>query len=253
LIFCFFLCHVSVSFKIMTKPIQISVSILCSDFSRLSEEIKKIESSGADRIHVDVMDGHFVAPITVGPLIVKAIRPLTKLPIDAHLMVDHPSDHIEEFAKAGADAIMVHAECYGRRRPQCASYGDFPKEVDRIEYDALRPDIEAIKNSGKKAFLVFNPGTPVELGPLAAELDGVLVMSVNPGFAHQQFMPVALSKIEKLSRTFSGDISVDGGINGLTAPQAVKAGANILATASYFFGAHDPKELVREMKSLGLS
>jgi len=234
----------------MTKPIQISVSILCADFSRLAEEIKKIESSGADRIHVDVMDGHFVAPITIGPLIVKAIRPLTKLPIDAHLMIDHPSDHLEEFIKAGADAIMVHAECYGRRRPQCAAYGEFPKEIDRLEYEALLRDIEIIKEAGRKAFLVFNPGTPVELGPLAAELDGVLIMSVNPGFAHQQFMPIALAKIEKLSRTFQGDISVDGGINDLTAPQAVKAGANVLATASYFFGAHDPKTLVKQLKSL---
>lgn len=234
----------------MTKPIQISVSILCSDFSRLAEEIRKIEASGADRIHVDVMDGHFVAPITIGPLIVKAIRPLTKLPIDAHLMVDHPSDHLVEFINAGADAIMVHAECYGKRRPECAAYGDFPKEIDRIEYDALRKDIEIIKDAGRKAFLVFNPGTPVELGPLASELDGVLIMSVNPGFAHQQFMPVALAKIEKLSRTFQGDISVDGGINDLTAPQAVKAGANVLATASYFFGSHDPKALVKHLKSL---
>lgn len=234
----------------MTKPIQISVSILCSDFSRLAEEIKKIESSGADRIHVDVMDGHFVAPITIGPLIVKAIRPLTKLLIDAHLMVDHPSDHLEEFIKAGADAIMVHAECYGQRRPECAAYGDFPKEIDHLEYDALLRDIEIIKAAGRKAFLVFNPGTPVELGPLASELDGVLIMSVNPGFSHQQFMPVALAKIEKLSRTFQGDISVDGGINDLTAPQAVKAGANVLATASYFFGSHDPKALVKHLKAL---
>lgn len=237
----------------MKKSIQISVSVLCSDFARLGEEIKTIESSGADRIHVDVMDGHFVAPITIGPLIVEAIRPLTRLPIDAHLMIDHPADHIEAFAKAGADVLMVHAECYGRRRPGCAGYGEFPKEVDHIEYDLLRQDIQTIKKLGKKAFLVFNPGTPVELGSLAGELDGVLLMSVNPGFAHQQFMPAVLAKIEKLSRTFQGDISVDGGINGLTAPQAVKVGVNILATASYFFGSNDPKGLVKELKSLGLS
>ena len=235
---------------IMNKPIKISASILCADFTRLGEEIKKCESAGVDEIHVDVMDGHFVPNLTIGPVIVQAIRPHTKLPIEAHLMTENPWFLIDSFIEAGADIISLQVECYGERRPNCRGIDQYPKEIDAMDLTKARGDIRRIKAVGKKVHLVVNPGTPLCFEPLLGEIDGVLVMSVNPGFAKQKFMPMALPKIERLSKIFKGDIAVDGGINGETAPQVIKAGANVLATASYFFGAGNPQELVRGLKSL---
>jgi ribulose-phosphate 3-epimerase len=234
----------------MKKTIQVSASILCADFTRLNDEIKKCEEAAVDSIHVDVMDGHFVPNITIGHVIISAIRPLTKLPIEAHLMIENPGRYINDFITAGADIISVHAECYGTRRDHCRAADQYPKEVDAISIEKAQKDINLIKGKGKKAFMVINPGTPICFAALLDDLDGVLIMSVNPGFAKQKFMPSVLSKIEVLRESFDGDISIDGGINESTAPQAVKAGANILATASYFFGSKDPKSTVLYLKSL---
>lgn len=234
----------------MGKDIKVSASILCADFSHLGEDIRRCEDAAVDIFHVDVMDGHFVPNITVGPLIIEAIRPLTKLPVDAHLMIENPWIYIDDFIKAGADIISLHAECYGPRRPACREFGQYPKEVDAIDVSKVRVDVQRIHAAGRRAFMVLNPGTPPCLGDLLKDLDGVLVMSVNPGFAKQKFMPSVLPKIQQLRRSFSGDIAVDGGINKETAPEAVKAGANILATASYFFNSDKPKDLVRSLKAL---
>jgi ribulose-phosphate 3-epimerase len=235
---------------VLMKNIQVSASILCADFTRLGDEIAKCESAGVDAIHVDVMDGHFVPPITIGQVIVEAIRPKTKLPIETHLMVEDPWLMIDSFLDAGSDIISLQIECYGERRPNCRQVDQYPKEIDRIDAEKLRRDISRIKGRGKRAHLVVNPGTPLCFDELLAEIDGVLIMSVNPGFAKQKFMPVAVPKIAELRKKFNGDIAVDGGVNGETAPQVVKAGANILATASYFFGAPDPKQAVKYLKSL---
>ncbi|MBF0522237.1 MAG: ribulose-phosphate 3-epimerase [Candidatus Omnitrophica bacterium] len=235
----------------MTKSIQVGASILCADFTNLRDEIRKCEDAGIDMIHVDVMDGHFVPVITVGQLIVEAIRPLTKLPIEAHLMVEHPFMQIDHFINAGADIISIHAECYGQLRLESQGVDKFPKEVDAIDTEMARQDILRIKERGKKAFMVLNPGTPLCIHSVLDDLDGVMIMSVNPGFAKQKFMPVALPKIQELRHQFLGDIAVDGGINKDTAPEAVKAGANIFATASYFFGASNPREAVKYLRSLG--
>jgi ribulose-phosphate 3-epimerase len=234
----------------MIKDVKVSASILCADFANLKDEIRRCEDAGVDMFHVDVMDGHFVPNITVGPLIVEAIRPLTKLAIDAHLMIENPWLYIEDFLKAGADILSLQAECYGPRRAACREFGQYPKEVDEIDATKVRTDIERIHKAGKKVFMVLNPGTPPCLNSLFKDMDGVLVMSVNPGFAKQKFMPVALSKIRQIRQTFVGDIAVDGGVNDLTAPEAVKAGANILATASYFFSSDKPRQLVRDLKDL---
>jgi len=232
----------------MNRKVKISASILCADFSRLKDEIKKCEDAGVDGLHMDVMDGHFVPNITIGPVIIEAIRPLTKLPIESHLMIENPGMYIDDFVNAGSDIISIHAECYGPLREACRGLGKFPKEVDTIDAQKARVDIQKIKGKGKKAFLVLNPGTPVCIEALLNEIDGVLIMSVNPGFAKQKFMPVALAKIQQLRQIFDKDIAVDGGINAETIPAVLKAGANVLATASYFFGSKDPKDLVKHLK-----
>ena len=234
----------------MATDIQVSVSILCAKFLHLGEEIKKCEDAGVDMLHIDVMDGHFVPNISIGPIIVDAIRPVTKLPIDVHLMIENPGMYIDRFVDAGADSISLHAECYGLLKDGCKEFGQFPKEVDSVDTAKAREDIYRIKEKGKKVFMVLNPGSPMCLGTLLDDIDGVLIMSVNPGFAKQKFMPMVLPKIQELRDIFAGDIAVDGGINELTAPEAVKAGANILATASYFFGSDKPKELIKELKKL---
>ncbi|HBO98101.1 MAG TPA: ribulose-phosphate 3-epimerase [Candidatus Omnitrophica bacterium] len=235
----------------MPNPIKINASILCADFTKLGDEIKRCEDAGVDMFHVDVMDGHFVPNITVGQIIVQAVRSVTKLPIEAHLMIEHPGMYIDSFAEAGADIISIQAECYGQLRPQCRGLGQFPKEVDSIDAARAGKDILRIKEKGKRAFMVLNPGTPLCVDALLNDLDGVMIMSVNPGFARQKFMPAAIPRIQDLRRKFSGDIEVDGGVNEVTAPEAVKAGANILATASYFFGASRPRDVVYFLKRLG--
>ena len=232
------------------KPIQVSASILCADFTKLGEEIKNAEAAGVDRFHVDVMDGHFVPNLTVGPLLVKAIRPLTKLPIEAHLMIDHPTDYIDAFMDAGADIIGLQAECYGVRREKTASYGQYPKEVDAIYAPRIKEDMRRIQKRGRRAYVVINPGTPLCIDEIIKDLDGVLLMTVNPGFASQKFISEVLPKIQQLSRKYKGDIAVDGGINDTTGFDCVRAGANILVTASFLFGAPDRATAVRSLKAL---
>ena len=233
----------------MTKPIEISASILAADFADLAGEIKRSQAAGVDRFHIDCMDGHFVPNLTIGPVIIEAMRPHTQLPIEAHLMIEHPGEYIESYAKAGADIIQIQVECYGPRRAHCRQWDQWPKEVDSIDTQALAADLKKIRALGKKAFIVINPGTPV-LKDALGDCDGVLVMSVNPGFAGQKFMAAVLPKIEQLRATFKGDIAVDGGINAQTAPAAIKAGAHVLITASYLYGAPDPAQAARDLKSL---
>lgn len=234
----------------MGKDIQVSASVLCADFTKLGEEVKKCEVAGVDMLHVDVMDGYFVPNITIGKIIVEALHPITALPIEAHLMIENPWRYIDDFIDAGADIVSLHTECYGPRRASCKEFDQYPKEVDTIDIEKARRDVLKIKGRGKKAHMVLNPGTPVCFGDLLNDLDGILIMSVNPGFAKQKFMPGVLPKIQELCKTFKGEIAIDGGVNGSTALLAVEAGANILATASYFFGAENQKEAVGHLKSL---
>lgn len=217
--------------------IKIAPSILSADFAKLGEEIKDVEKGGADYIHVDVMDGHFVPNITIGPLIVEAIRPVTKLPLDVHLMIEQPDLYIKEFVRAGADIITVHVEA--------------SKHLHRT--------IQLIKSEGIKAGVVLNPHTPIELIlHILEDIDMVLFMTVNPGFGGQSFIPQVLPKIKALAdmikeKNLSVDIEVDGGINEETAKQCVAAGANVLVAGSFIYNKPDRHAAIQSLKQAVLS
>ncbi|KWW50548.1 ribulose phosphate epimerase [Bacillus cereus] len=203
--------------------IKIAPSILSADFSKLGEEIKDVEKGGADYIHVDVMDGHFVPNITIGPLIVEAIRPITSLPLDVHLMIENPDNYIPTFAKAGADIITVHVEA-------CPH---------------LHRTIQLIKSHGIKAGVVLNPHTPVSvIEHVLEDIDMVLLMTVNPGFGGQKFIHSVLPKIKQVAemvkeRNLEVEIEVDGGVNAETARLCVEAGANVLVAGSAVYNQRD--------------
>lgn len=208
--------------------IQIAPSLLSADFSKLDEEIKSVEQGGCDLLHLDIMDGHFVSNITFGPVVIKGIRKLTKLPLDAHLMIDKPENWIEQFLKAGVDWISFHIEATTQ-----------PKQV-----------IEMIKKNGKKAGIVIKPATPLErITPFVRDVDFVLVMTVEPGFGGQEFMSEPVGKIESLSKN-GITVEVDGGVNLATAPQVVKAGAKILVSGAGVFGTKDRFNTIKGLKNV---
>ncbi|MFZ3587968.1 ribulose-phosphate 3-epimerase [Bacillus sp. DJP31] len=212
--------------------LKIAPSILSADFAKLGEEIIDVQKAGADYIHVDVMDGHFVPNITIGPLIVEAIRPVTKLPLDVHLMIQNPDLFIDRFVKAGADIISVHVEACNH----------------------LHRTIQLIKDYGIKAGVVLNPATPAEMiEPILDDLDLILIMTVNPGFGGQQFISTTLPKIRKISqwikdRNLSTELEVDGGINPKTASLCVEAGANVLVAGSAIFNEIDRFKAIQSLK-----
>jgi ribulose-phosphate 3-epimerase len=203
--------------------VKIAPSILSADFSRLGEEIKDVERGGADYIHIDVMDGHFVPNITIGPLIVEAVRPVTELPLDVHLMIENPDQYVEAFAKAGADYITVHVEASRH----------------------LHRTIHLIKSFGVKAGVVLNPATPVDsIKHVIEDVDMVLLMSVNPGFGGQKFIQGVLPKIrevKKMAESFGKnvEIEIDGGVNAETARLCVEAGATVLVAGSAVYNKED--------------
>lgn len=205
------------------ERLKIAPSILSADFARLGQQVSEAEAAGADYIHIDVMDGHYVPNITVGPLVVKAVRGVTSLPLDVHLMIEAPERYLADFCAAGADVLTVHVET-------CPH---------------LHRTVHQIKELGCRAGVALNPSTPVSaLEEILAYLDLVLVMTVNPGFGGQSFIKRTLSKIERVQAMLDGvdanvELEVDGGIDSRTAPLVVGAGANVLVAGSAIFGSAD--------------
>ena len=213
----------------MPRKVRIAPSILSADLGRLSDEIRSVDAGGADWIHVDVMDGRFVPNITLGPIVVKAARAATRLPLDVHLMIVEPERYIEAFAEAGADVISVHVEASVH----------------------LQRTLGEIRRLGKRAGVVLNPHTPESaVEYVLDDLDLILIMSVNPGFGGQHFLPAALPKIAKVRemierRGLSVDLEVDGGVAPETTEAVVRAGADVLVAGSAVFGKPDRAAAIR--------
>jgi ribulose-phosphate 3-epimerase len=207
----------------MNRPLKIAPSILSADFSRLGEEVRAVEAAGADWVHVDVMDGRFVPNITLGPVVVEAVKKVTSLPLDVHLMIVEPEKYVEAFAKAGADVLTVHVEA-------CM-------HLHRV--------VQQIRAAGARPAVVLNPATPLAaLEDILPDVDMVLLMSVNPGFGGQSFIPQVMDKVRRLkamvdARGLDVDIQVDGGIHAGNAREVVAAGANVLVAGNAVFKAKD--------------
>jgi ribulose-phosphate 3-epimerase len=214
--------------------VKIAPSILSADFMRLGEEIKAAESAGVDMLHIDIMDGHFVPNITIGPFIVETIRKATKVPLDVHLMIEEPDRYLKDFIDAGADYLTVHAEASVH----------------------LHRTVKWIKESGVKAGVSLNPATSIShLDYILSDIDLVLLMSVNPGFGGQEFIPQVLEKIKETKRILSARgvpalIEVDGGIKYDNATEVADAGADILVMGSAFFKSSDYRELTLKLREL---
>lgn len=212
---------------------KIAPSILAADFSKLGDEVRSVESAGADYIHIDVMDGHFVPNITMGPLVVEAVRKVTNIPLDVHLMIENPDKYLQAFADAGADIITVHVEA-------CPH---------------LHRTIQEIRKLGVKPGVVLNPATPASmLENIIEDVDMVLLMTVNPGFGGQSFIPGVLSKIKEVRsmierKGLNVDIELDGGIHAGNAKICMEAGANVFVAGSAIFGKEDRKAAIEEIRS----
>ena len=234
----------------MDKKVLVAPSLLSADFTNLKDEIKKVEDSGADLVHIDVMDGHFVPNITIGPLIVEAVRRCTRMVLDVHLMIEEPHKFIKDFSEAGSDIITIHAEAYsiGHRAESRELKKGVSKSTNKIDEARVKEVLAQIRSLGKKAGISLNPDSALCIEGVLDDADMVLFMSVHPGFGGQSFIENILPKVRALRKIYSKDIEVDGGVNDKNAKSVIDAGANILVAGSYFFGAKDKKEAVKKLR-----
>ncbi|MBU2541051.1 MAG: ribulose-phosphate 3-epimerase [Candidatus Omnitrophica bacterium] len=211
--------------KILVAP-----SILAGDFGRLNEEIKRIEKAGADLIHIDVMDGHFVPNITIGPRQVSAIKKSTRLPLDVHLMIEEPFKLLDDFVNAGSDIITVH--------------------IENVSLKTLKARFKELRAKNVRLGVALKPKTSIKaIASCIDYLDFILLMSVNPGFCGQKFMPLVYPKIENLRKVYNLDIEVDGGVNNENAPRLISCGANVLVAGNYIFKSKDISQAVRSLRA----
>ena len=214
------------------RRILVAPSLLACDFSRLAEEIRRVEAAGADWLHVDVMDGQFVPNLTLGPVIVEAIRRSATVPLDVHLMLDHPERYLDAFVRAGAHYLTVHVEAPGLREPE-----------------AMRSALEAIRRAGARPGISVRPRTPADaLNPYLDRAELVLVMSVEPGFGGQAFMPEVVPKVRQIRGRYAGALAVDGGINAQTGRQCREAGATVLVAGTYVFRAASAQDAIASLR-----
>ncbi|HHT91977.1 MAG TPA: ribulose-phosphate 3-epimerase [Clostridiaceae bacterium] len=215
--------------------IKIAPSILSADFAMLGDEIRKIEEAGADMVHIDVMDGHYVPNLTIGLPVIKSIRKITKLPFDVHLMIDNAEQYLEDYHAAGADIITVHVEAV--------------KHIHRV--------VQSIHKLGIKAGVALNPGTPLcMVEPVLEDVDMILLMSVNPGFGGQSYIHSVTDKIRELrrmlnERNLNTDIQVDGGVDAVTVKDVIEAGANVIVAGSAVYKAEDTREIISVLRNGG--
>ncbi|MDG5813547.1 ribulose-phosphate 3-epimerase [Chitinispirillales bacterium ANBcel5] len=220
----------------VSKKIEIAPSILSADFRNLEREVKAAQDAGADRIHCDVMDGHFVPNITFGPLVIEAVKKCVSIPLDVHLMISDPQKYVRDFCSAGSDVLMFHAEAV----------------------DDIAPVLQNIKKQGVKTGITVNPDYPVDLFiDELDKIDQVLIMSVYAGFGGQKFMPEMKHKVKKVytevqKRDITIDIEVDGGVNGNSAEECALSGANVLVAGSYVFGSGEYQKRISELRELAL-
>ncbi len=219
----------------ITRPLLVAPSLLACDFGRLAEEVRKVEEAGADWLHVDVMDGHFVPNLTIGPVVVEAIRRASRIPLDVHLMLNDPEQYLKPFIDAGAHYLTVHVEAPGMRSES-----------------VLHQTLETIRRFGARAGLSLRPRTAAEsMKPFLKALDLVLVMTVEPGFGGQAFMPEVVPKIRQLRAWFTGDLAVDGGINAQTGATCREAGANVFVAGTYVFRSASYREAIQSLREKG--
>ena len=214
------------------RRVIVAPSLLACDFGRLAEEIRKVEEAGADWLHVDIMDGHFVPNLTVGPVIVEAIRRSSRIPLDVHLMLDHPEQHVKPFVDAGAAYLTVHVEAPGLRSER-----------------ALLKALDSIRQAEARVGLSLRPRTTADaIRPFLKGLDLILVMTVEPGFGGQAFMPEVMPKVRQLREWFAGDIAVDGGINAQTGQLCREAGANVFVAGTYIFRSPSYRDAIQSLR-----
>ena len=240
----------------MAREIIIAPSLLAADFSHLADEIKRAELAGADWLHLDIMDGHFVKNITIGPVIVEWIRKITALPLDTHLMIETPEHYIDAFIKAGADSITFHAEVLlenGCRLNK--EKGVTVNNNGKVEVSRARNIIECVKNKGKKVGIALNPDTPASvISTIITDIDIILVMTVWPGFGGQRYIDYVTSKIDELRKLVPDKyIEVDGGIDPKTVTRATSAGADVIVAGTSTFRANNMKTAIMELRESAMS